>query len=39
MTTAKAEQPARRASIGARRNPASQAAILAAARAVLAEEG
>lgn len=27
----------RRASIGARRNPASQAAILAAARAVLAE--
>lgn len=29
----------RRASIGARRNPASQAAILAAARAVLAEEG
>ena len=29
----------RRASIGARRNPASEAAILAAARAVLAEEG
>jgi AcrR family transcriptional regulator len=39
MQTAKAEAPARRASIGARRNPASQAAILAAARAVLAEEG
>ncbi|KUL96041.1 hypothetical protein DK26_08445 [Bosea sp. WAO] len=39
MTTAKVDQPARRASIGARRNPASQAAILAAARAVLAEEG
>ena len=39
MTTAKVEQPVRRASIGARRNPASQAAILAAARAVLAEEG
>lgn len=35
----KAEPPPRRASIGARRNPASQAAILAAARAVLAEEG
>ncbi|WP_332683450.1 TetR/AcrR family transcriptional regulator [Bosea sp. (in: a-proteobacteria)] len=31
--------PKRRASIGARRNPASQAAILAAARAVLAEQG
>lgn len=29
----------RRTSIGAKRNPASQAAILAAARAVLAEEG
>jgi AcrR family transcriptional regulator len=29
----------RRASIGARRNPAAQAAILAAARAVLVEEG
>ncbi|KFC63919.1 Transcriptional regulatory protein [Bosea sp. LC85] len=29
----------RRASIGARRNPASEAAILAAARAVLAEDG
>ena len=34
-----AKAPVRRASIGARRNPASQAAILAAARAVLAEEG
>lgn len=39
MTSAKVDQPVRRASIGARRNPASQAAILAAARAVLAEEG
>lgn len=35
----KVETPPRRASIGARRNPASQAAILAAARAVLAEQG
>jgi AcrR family transcriptional regulator len=39
MTAVKAATPVRRASIGARRNPASQAAILAAARAVLAEEG
>jgi AcrR family transcriptional regulator len=39
MKAAKAETSSRRASIGARRNPASQAAILAAARAVLAEEG
>lgn len=39
MTAAKTAPPIRRASIGARRNPASQAAILAAARAVLAEEG
>ena len=39
MKAVKATTPMRRASIGARRNPASQAAILAAARAVLAEEG
>jgi AcrR family transcriptional regulator len=39
MTSAKPLRPLRRASIGARRNPASQAAILAAARAVLAENG
>lgn len=39
MTATGAQPPPRRASIGARRNPASQAAILAAARAVLAEEG
>jgi AcrR family transcriptional regulator len=39
MKTEKPTPPARRASIGAKRNPASQAAILAAARAVLAEEG
>ncbi|AZO78172.1 MULTISPECIES: TetR/AcrR family transcriptional regulator [unclassified Bosea (in: a-proteobacteria)] len=39
MKATKAAIPPRRASIGAKRNPASQAAILAAARAVLAEEG
>lgn len=39
MEAEKAATPIRRASIGARRNPASQAAILAAARAVLAEDG
>lgn len=39
MKAAGTKAPVRRASIGARRNPASQAAILAAARAVLAEEG
>lgn len=39
MKAARAKAPVRRTSIGARRNPASQAAILAAARAVLAEEG
>ena len=39
VTTGEAEPQTRRASIGARRNPASQAAILSAARAVLAEEG
>lgn len=39
MKAVKAAIPPRRASIGARRNPASQAAILAAARGVLAEEG
>jgi len=39
MQPVKAEPLPRRASIGARRNPASQAAILAAARTVLAEEG
>lgn len=39
MTAGEAQPQTRRASIGARRNPASQAAILSAARAVLAEEG
>lgn len=39
LQAAKSATPARRASIGARRNPAAQAAILAAARAVLAEQG
>lgn len=36
---AKPAKPTRRASIGARRNPDAQAAILAAARALLVEEG
>lgn len=39
MTASDGQAGNRRASIGARRNPASQAAILAAARAVMAEEG
>lgn len=38
MSTTDSPRP-RRASIGARRNPAAQAAILAAARALLAEQG
>jgi AcrR family transcriptional regulator len=39
VKTAKTATPIRRTSIGARRSPAAQAAILAAARAVLAEQG